>query len=166
MICQKKGTHIASGIKTFVISVQSGLSKRHWFLKSGSVEWQNLVPILKIFVWAHSHQEWVFGINPYTQKNRDSFIVLWRDEQNPCSVIHEVTSLAMAAVSLRPTTHLMIQWFHYSMWLSAIGMIQIWPFTIAINISGALRKLTGGQTRRKYSVLGRGVTTPERWSTC
>lgn len=33
----------------------------------------------------------------------------------------------MAAVSLRPTTHLMIQWFHYSMWLSATGMILIRP---------------------------------------
>lgn len=60
----------------------------------------------------------------------------------------------MAAVSLRPTTHLMIQWFHYSMWLSATGMIQIRPFTIAINISRAMRRLTGGQTLIEVQCFG------------
>lgn len=55
-------------------------------------------------------------------------MTVWLNEQEPCSVVHKVTSLAIAAVSLGPTTHLMIQWFHYSMWLSATGTIPIWPF--------------------------------------
>lgn len=81
-------------------------------------------------------------------------MTVWLNEKEPCWVVHKVTSLAIAAVSLGPTTHLMIQWFHYSMWLSATGVIPIRPFTIAINISRAMRRLTGGQTRWEVQHYG------------